>query len=112
MRRPRRVKVQGDYYHGVVPVGAKYVGRSAPGKKASPYANRFTVKRYGDQAVPLYVAYLLQHPMLLDQARRDLAGFDLACWCPLPAPGQPDGCHGWPLLVLVNPGLFAEGLQV
>lgn len=29
-----------------------------------------------------------------------LAGHDLACWCPLPAPGEPDICHGAVLLEL------------
>jgi hypothetical protein len=31
-------------------------------------------------------------------ARRDLAGKSLACWCPLPAPGKPDLCHAAVLL--------------
>ena len=30
--------------------------------------------------------------------RRELAGKDLACWCPVPAPGEPDICHGAVLL--------------
>lgn len=28
---------------------------------------------------------------------------DLACTCPLPEPGQPDHCHGQPLLRRANP---------
>lgn len=36
-----------------------------------------------------------------------LAGHDLACTCPLPEPGQPDWCHGTPLLRRANPPLFA-----
>jgi uncharacterized protein DUF4326 len=28
----------------------------------------------------------------------DLAGHPLACTCPLPEPGEPDWCHGVPLL--------------
>ncbi|MER7361889.1 DUF4326 domain-containing protein [Nonomuraea wenchangensis] len=28
-----------------------------------------------------------------DRVRRDLAGKDLACFCPLPEPGQIDWCH-------------------
>ena len=31
-----------------------------------------------------------------------LAGHDLACWCPLPEPGQPDICHAAVLLELAN----------
>jgi Domain of unknown function (DUF4326) len=34
--------------------------------------------------------------------RRDLAGRDLACWCPLPAAGEPDLCHAAALLVIAN----------
>lgn len=30
----------------------------------------------------------------------DLAGRDLMCWCALPAPGEPDHCHGAVLLEL------------
>lgn len=37
-----------------------------------------------------------------DDARRELAGFDLACWCPLPAGGEPDICHAAVLLELAN----------
>jgi hypothetical protein len=33
-----------------------------------------------------------------------LTGRDLACTCPLPEPGQPDHCHGRPLLRRANPG--------
>lgn len=32
----------------------------------------------------------------------DLAGKNLACWCPLPEPGQPDWCHAAVLLRLAN----------
>jgi len=42
---PERVRVQGDLFHGVVPAGAIYVGRGAPGLPASRYANPFAVKR-------------------------------------------------------------------
>lgn len=32
----------------------------------------------------------------------ELRGRDLACWCPLPEPGQPDHCHAAVLLELAN----------
>lgn len=101
MRRvKRRVKVQGDYFHPQVPPGAVYIGRGAPGLKASPYANPHTAARSGcrlcggqvhtrEEAVRLYRAHLAAHPELVEQARRELAGKDVACWC---APG--DACHG------------------
>jgi hypothetical protein len=34
--------------------------------------------------------------------RGELAGWDLACWCPLPEPGEPDHCHAAVLLRLAN----------
>jgi hypothetical protein len=34
----------------------------------------------------------------VDDVRRELAGRDLACWCKLPAEGQPDICHAAVLL--------------
>lgn len=37
-----------------------------------------------------------------DEIRAELAGRDLACWCPLPKPGEPDHCHGAVLLALAN----------
>lgn len=40
----------------------------------------------------------------VDDVRRELVGRDLACWCPLPAPGEPDICHGAVLLELANAG--------
>jgi Domain of unknown function (DUF4326) len=97
--RPQRVKVEGDLFHGRVPDGAVYVGRAVPGLPASPFANPFTVRDYGPaDAVRRYRGRLLAVPELLAAARRDLAGRDLACWCP---PGEP--CHADVLLDVANP---------
>jgi uncharacterized protein DUF4326 len=95
---PRRVKVEGDLYHGRVPDGAIYVGRAAPGLRASPFANPFSVKTYGrDEAIRRYRDRLLGDPDLLDRARGELAGKDLACWC------RPDDqCHADVLIEVVN----------
>lgn len=41
----------------------------------------------------------------VDDARRDLAGKSLACWCPLPAPGEPDHCHAAVLLEVSRGGV-------
>jgi hypothetical protein len=95
---PRRVKVTGDLFHGRVPDGAVYVGRSAPGLLRSQFANPFQVGEYGrDEAIRLYREYLLATPGLLGAARAGLAGHDLACWCKLGVP-----CHADVLLELVN----------
>lgn len=94
----KRVRVQGDYFHGRVPEGAVYIGRKAPGLPESPYANPWTVRHAGEQALPLYERHLESHPELVERARRELAGKDLSCWCKLPADGEPDLCHGAILL--------------
>jgi hypothetical protein len=99
----RRVRVTGDLFHGQVPAGAVYVGRAAPGLPASRYANPFRVSVYGvAEASRRYLEHLASRPDLLEAARRELAGRDLACWCPLPAAGEPDLCHGAPLLNVAN----------
>ncbi|WP_436759369.1 DUF4326 domain-containing protein [Streptosporangium sp. V21-05] len=38
----------------------------------------------------------------LDEIRRELAGRDLACWCPLPDRPGPDYCHAAVLLEIAN----------
>ncbi|MEV4494047.1 DUF4326 domain-containing protein [Micromonospora coxensis] len=103
-----RVRVAGDLYHGRVPDGAVYVGRGAPGLPGSRYANRHRaghcrvcrVEHDRAGAVEAYARELEQSPDLVDAARRELAGADLACWCRVD--GQP--CHG-DVLALVVAGL-------
>jgi hypothetical protein len=100
--RPRRVRVLGDPYHGRVPDGAVYVGRAAPGLRASRYANPHRVgacRRCGHEhdqagAVTAYAADLDRQPNLVAAARRDLAGVDVACWCR----EHVRACHGEVLL--------------
>lgn len=38
----------------------------------------------------------------VEDVRRELRGRDLACWCPLPEPGEPDHCHAAVLLEVAN----------
>jgi Domain of unknown function (DUF4326) len=92
-----RVKVTGDLFHERVPNGAVYTGRAATGLRRSPYANPFPVKTYG--LAESLRRYRL-HAAGFDAAtlRRDLAGKDLACWCPLD-----QRCHADVLLELANP---------
>ena len=40
-----------------------------------------------------------------EEIRRELGGRDLACWCPLPADGEPDHCHAAVLLIWANEGI-------
>jgi hypothetical protein len=94
---PTRVRVTGDLFHGRVPNGAVYIGRAAPGLRRSPYANPFPVKIYGlAESLRLYRLHAEGFDAVTLQ--RDLAGKDLACWCPLDQP-----CHADVLLELANP---------
>ncbi len=45
-------------------------------------------------------AFIAQHVRYPSdtEIRAELAGRDLACWCPLPAAGEPDICHAAVLL--------------
>lgn len=85
------MKVTGDYFHGRIPDGAIYVSRAAPRFRKSPYANPFVVGRDAVDATDAVRLYRL-HAEGFDLAtlRRDLAGKDLACWCPLDQP-----CPRW-----------------
>lgn len=75
-----------------MPAGALYVGR--PTRWGNPYP----VPVHGRaQAVALHQRHLSEHPDLIDTARRELAGRDLACWCPLDEP-----CHADTLLNIAN----------
>jgi len=98
MAEPRRVKVEGDYFHGRVPAGSVYVGRAAPGLPRSPYANPWIPgKNVPDveTAVERYRTKLLLDPAFAAAAAQDLAGKNLACWCD----GTP--CHADELLAVV-----------
>lgn len=100
------MRVTGDLYHGRIPDGAIYLGRGAPGLAASQYANRHragdchTCLAHHDQgdAVAAYSRDLARHLELVDAARRELAGRDLACWCRLDA--RP--CHADVLLLVAT----------
>lgn len=116
-RRVQRTRVKGQ---PGIPAGARYVGR--PG----PYGNPFRVVRCGPTLAVLnadggivhghpadeadarriatdwYRSWLPSQTELLARARRELIGRDLACWCALPAAGEPDHCHARVLIELAN----------
>jgi hypothetical protein len=118
MSAPKRVKVIGDRFHGRIPDVAVYVGRAAPGLRASRFHNPYQMPKEGQpprrntvdgetvdvrdraHAVELFRGYLRRHPELVEAARQELAGQDLCCWCPLPCPGEPDVCHAALLLAV------------
>lgn len=109
----RRVQVQGDLFHGEVPVGAVYIGRQAPLLGRSKWANPFKAGKttpvnwaapFGGvrvrdvaHAIELYRQLVDASPSYRAEARAELAGRDLACWC---KPDQP--CHGDHLLTIAN----------
>lgn len=78
-----------------MPAGAVYVGRP------TAWGNPYKVDRHctAEQAVRYFRDNLLapENERRLARFRRELAGRDLACWCPLDQP-----CHADVLLDLVN----------
>lgn len=108
---PRRVRVAGDLAHGRVPAGAVYVGRPAYGLAGSKFANPFKGEgRTRAELAAAYAAWLgSEGPDAVVSGRRtysrpyvlahlaELAGRNLACWCP---PGQP--CHADILIEIAN----------
>lgn len=144
---PERVKVEGDYFHGVIPAGSIYIGRPAPGFSRSRWANPFAVgslvedpdrgdlppqphkyrcaegaalgyaggERYfyvvrkvrdAADAVALFIRWAQCQRddetglTYAESARKELAGKTVACWCPEPGAGEPDLCHGVPLMAM------------
>ena len=112
-----------------LPPGARSVAR--PGPYGNPFgveddfARGHPLRRYLDAAVlevtgvdpaeygviqphlrPVAVAahrlWLEDQPELVERARAELRCLDLACWCELPDPGEPDHCHGRTWLCVVN----------
>lgn len=70
---------------------ARYVGR--PTKWGNPYyVGPFT----RDEAVDKYREWLLAQPRLVEEARQELRGRDLICWC------APKRCHAEVLLEIAN----------
>src|SRR5688572_29629045 len=93
---------------GKLPAGAKSVMRG----NRNPFGNPHLVMLRPcpecggalhtlPEAVALYRQHLRDRPDIVTRARRRLAGHDLACSCPLPAPGEPDVCHAAVLLAVV-----------
>lgn len=83
-----------------MPKGAVYVGRLANG--LSGWGNPFVVSEHQtrEQAVGNFRRALVEGRLQFSVAkvRRELAGRDLACWCPLDQP-----CHADVLLEVANP---------
>jgi len=63
----------------------------------TPFHNAHRQVRPRSRAVELYREHLARNPELVERARRELAGKDLACWCPADEP-----CHADVLLEIAN----------
>ncbi|GAA2686296.1 DUF4326 domain-containing protein [Streptomyces aculeolatus] len=92
-----------------MPPGAVYVGR--PGKWGNPFPAYGGSPEERAHAARLFTVLLATradhpHPEHVvaypsdEEIREHLADRDLACWCPLPEPGEPDHCHAAVLLRL------------
>lgn len=118
LRQPARIQREGTKGWRA-PRCALYVGRG------TPWGNPYTLREHGGHhlvvslergvlfastsetearrvAADWYRAWFSSQPGLLAAVRRQLAGRDLMCWCPLPEPGHPDHCHAAILLALAN----------
>ncbi|HEX9344079.1 MAG TPA: DUF4326 domain-containing protein [Actinomycetota bacterium] len=80
-----------------LPPGA--VSVAAPTKWQNPFRPRARSPEANARAVERYRGHLAEHPELVEAARQELVGKDLACWC---AAGLP--CHADVLLEIANQG--------
>lgn len=78
-----------------LPEGAVYVGR--PTRWGNPYRAGEELRSGPAEVVAWYRYWLLSQPAMVRRVRQELAGKDLACWCPT---GQP--CHADVLLAVAN----------
>ncbi|UPY35531.1 DUF4326 domain-containing protein [Sediminicoccus sp. KRV36] len=76
---------------------ARSVGR--PSKWGNPYRIGPDTRA---EAVAKFRAWIGEYPATATVIRDDLRGHNLACWCPLPKPGEPDHCHAAVLLEVAN----------
>jgi hypothetical protein len=99
---PFRLDLQLDRAHPLRPFAEQALTEAGPGGAGPPAGSRDVISP-GTRLVATiaYRHWISAQPALLAEARR-LAGLDLACWCPLPEPGQPDNCHGAVLLEIAN----------
>jgi len=71
-----------------------YIGRP------SKFGNPFEIGKDGDreEVIRKYKGWILNQPELVEDAKRELKGKDLVCWC------APLACHGDILLEIANKG--------
>lgn len=70
-----------------------YIGRAVPRKgylHHSRFANPFRIDRDGtrEEVIAKFRGWVINHPVMVAQIRRELRGKRLGCWC------APKACHG------------------
>ena len=78
------------------------VSVAAPTKWANPFRPARRTPEANQAAVERYREYLAANPDLITAARTELAGKDLACWCPVDARQPHLSCHADVLLHIAN----------
>lgn len=96
---PRRVQLSRQAGFRLPPHS---VSVAAPSRFANPFRPQRRTPEANQEAVEQFWAYLDRNPRLMDEAREELAGLNLACWC------RPQlACHADVLLEVAN----AKGVQ-
>ena len=84
-------KVLNKYKIGTAHPEAVFIGR--PSKWGNPFETTNVTREF---AIELYADYLMSNPDLVAQAKIELRGRDLVCFC------APKECHGDFLLLVAN----------
>lgn len=117
--RPVRLQLSRRAGFDLQALSRKLNGRDAvkvtrPGKWGNPFSVAPNVKpgtmfgqRYiavpsAEDAVACFREMLRVDPRIAEEARKQLAGKNLSCWCKHPKPGMPDVCHAAVLLEIAN----------
>lgn len=79
-------------YKDSIPENSIYIGRP------SKWGNPFSIGKHGnrEEVIKQYREWIMKKPQLIKEARIELKGKDLVCFC------APKLCHGDVLLEIVN----------
>ena len=87
-----------DYHHADGHVTVCHVRYMTMAEIVETYRRALT----GDYSPAMRMSSARFLRVTVDDVHRELAGKNLACWCPLPVPGQPDLCHAAVLLEVAS----------